>query len=441
MSDAGARPAAGQRQAPIGPGAPDRPALRVGVIGLGHIGLPLAVAAATAGDQVLGIDRNPEVVAAVSRGCSPVDTVSAAELLAAADRLTVGYGDQPLAGCTVVVVCTPTPLDSAGRPDLDALRSATELVADQLRPGQLVIIESSTAPGTTEDVLLPLLERSGLTGGLDFNLAYSPERVDPANPTFGWSDIPKVVGGLTPTCAKRAADFYQPLVPSIHLTRSCREAEAAKMLENAFRQVNIALVNEFARVCRALGLDVWEVLAAASTKPFGFLPFRPGPGVGGHCIPVDPLYLAAVAREAGQACTLIESAQRINDAMPAWVVERVLQECAGRTEGRSPRVLLAGITYKPNVHDLRNSPAIPIVTALRRHGAEVAYHDPLAGCWSVDDEPVRRIEDLGLDPLSDGFDIVVLLQRHRELDVLRLAELGPIFDTTGTVEGADVGRL
>ena len=409
----------------------------VGIIGLGHIGLPLAVALAMTGTAVHGVDLDPHVVAAVNEGRPRVDTVDAGQLQASRVWLTAQSDADVLSRCNVMVVCVPTPLTEDGAPDLTALCSAVRTVGTKLRPGDLVIIESTTYPGTTERVLRPLLEVGGLVAGVDFHLAYSPERVDPGNPTRPWNSTTKVIGGLTPACAQLAAAFFRPLVHSIHVARGIGEAEASKMLENVFRQVNIALVNEFARICHAMDVDVWDVIAAAATKPFGFMPFRPGPGVGGECIPVDPLYMAFAAREAGESFSLVEAAQQVNDAAPGWLAERVLDEC--RQRATAPRVLVVGVTYKPDVRETTNSPAVPIISRLQRQGVHVSFYDELAEGLIVDDRPVPRVVDLGAE--GGAFDLVVLLQRHRGVDVDRLAALGTIFDATGTLTGEQAVRL
>lgn len=411
----------------------------VAVIGLGHIGLPLAVALATTGTVVHGVDLDPDVVASVNGGVPRVDTVDPHQLRASRARLTAQTDPAVLSECDVMVVCVPTPMTEAGVPDLTALCSAVGAVGTRVRPGQLVIIESTTYPGTTERILRPLLESGGLVAGVDFHLAYSPERIDPGNSEHAWSSAPKVIGGLTPTCALLAAEFFRPLVHSVYITRGTGEAEASKMLENVFRQVNIALINEFARICHALDVDVWDVIAAASTKPFGFMAFRPGPGVGGECIPVDPLYMAFAAREAGERFTLVEAAQQVNDAAPEWVASRVLQACAGGGDAR--RVLVVGVTYKPDVRETKNSPAAPIISLLQRHGVQVSYYDELAEELVIDGRAVQRIADLNTRQLSGTFDMVVLLQRHRGIDVDRLSALGPIFDATGTLTSEQAVRL
>ncbi|MFI9628875.1 nucleotide sugar dehydrogenase [Streptomyces sp. NPDC052042] len=384
----------------------------VAVVGIGYAGLPLAVAAAAAGHRTRGLDRNDFLVAQVNMGRPPVDTVTLAELAAVSDRLDATTDPAFLEECSVVALCVPTPVSPQGVPDLGPLISAVRTVRSHLVPGQLVIIESTTYPGTTEGVVREVLEESGLVAGRDFNLAFSPERVDPGNTRFGFHNTPKVVGGLTPACRDRAAAFYGALTEQVHLTRSPREAEAAKILENTFRQVNLALVNEFAQICHRLGVDVWDTIEAASTKPFGFTAFRPGTGVGGHCIPVDPLYLIHRATQAGVPFRLAEQAQRINDSMPVWVAARAreLLERDG-VPVRGARVLLLGVTYKPDVADVRHSPAGPLAAELRGAGADVAFHDPYVDAFSVQGQPLTPTRDLRA--AIEAADLTVVVQRHR----------------------------
>ncbi len=412
----------------------------VAVVGVGYAGLPLAVSAAAAGLVTRGLDINPLAVADINSGVSPVDTVADEELAALAGVLDADTDPSFLGGCATVVVCVPTPVHADGRPDLGPLIAAARTVRRHLRPGQLVIIESTTYPGTTDGVIRELLEETGLKAGVDFHLAFSPERVDPGNTRFGFHNTPKVVGGLTAACRDRAADFYRQLTQHVHVTRSTREAEAAKILENTYRQVNLALVNEFAQLCDGLGIDVWDTIAAASTKPFGFAPFRPGAGVGGHCIPVDPLYLVHRAREAGLPFRMAEEAQQINDGMPLWVAERAAALLEERGTGvAEARILLLGVTYKPDVADVRHSPAVPLAAALLAAGAQVVFHDPHVSDFVVEGEALTRVGDL--EAGLARADLTVLVQRHRGYDADLLAGARLLLDTSGPVTAANAVQL
>jgi UDP-N-acetyl-D-glucosamine dehydrogenase len=356
------------------------------VVGLGYVGLPLAARACAAGLTVVGVDTDARVVESLRAGGSVVPGADPADL--DRERFTATTGFAAVATADTVVICVPTGLVD-GEPDLRAVIAAGRAVGAHLRPDTLVVLESTSYPGTTEEVLRPLLTARGLIAGVDFNLAYSPERVDPGNGEFGLANTPKVVSGLTPLCAKRCAAFYEQFVDTVVTAAGIREAETAKLLENSYRLVNIALVNELAVFCARLGIDVWDVLRCAATKPFGFESFRPGPGVGGHCIPVDPRYLAARARAEGLPCSMVSTAQEVNAGMPGYVARRARDVLvAAGVPLPGARVLLIGVTYKPDVPDLRQSPAVGVVRALRALGVEPAYHDPLAPVFAVDGEPV-----------------------------------------------------
>ncbi|WP_436491879.1 nucleotide sugar dehydrogenase [Actinokineospora sp. HUAS TT18] len=408
------------------------------VVGLGYVGLPLAHRACAAGLRVAGIDTDARVIAGLSAGRSHIQDAPdigqmlAAGFTAATEFTTVSTAD-------TVVICVPTGLVD-GEPDLRAVIAAGRRVAEHLRPGTLVVLESTSYPGTTEEVLLPLLESTGLVAGVDFNLAYSPERIDPGNGEHALENTPKVVSGLTPLCAKRCEAFYEELVDSVVVAAGLREAETAKLLENSYRLVNIALVNELAVLCERLEVDVWDVLRCAATKPFGFQPFSPGPGVGGHCIPVDPRYLANRARAEGLPCSMITAAQEVNAGMPAYVVRRARDILArdGRVSGA--RVLLLGVTYKPDVGDVRQTPATGIVRQLRNLGILVGYHDPYVSGFLVDGEPVPAESDV--DKGVRRADLVILLQDHRTLDLPGIARHAhTVLDTRGRMEGENVERL
>jgi UDP-N-acetyl-D-glucosamine dehydrogenase len=413
------------------------------VVGLGYVGLPLAQEAVRSGLSVVGLDTDPVRVATLADGRSPItdlDDQELADMLAAGFRVT--SDPACLARTGVVVVCVPTPLREDGTPELSAVRDAMTAVGDRLQPGTLVVLESTTYPGTTEQVVAPLLEaRSGLVPGRDVALAYSPERIDPGNALYGVRSTPKVVGGLTPACGEAAAVFYGKLVDEVVPVRGTREAEMAKLLENTYRHVNIALVNEMAVFCHELDIDLWDVIDAAATKPFGFAAFRPGPGVGGHCIPVDPSYLSWTVRRLGYPFRFVELAQEINDRMPAYVVTRITRALNDRSRAvRGSRVLLLGVTYKADVADARETPAVPLARRLLELGADVHWHDPFVDEFAPAGEPLPRVPDPVVDARSS--DVVVLLQAHAGYDLEALAAAAPLlFDTRGVVTGEGVERL
>jgi len=415
----------------------------VAILGLGYVGLPVAQHAVRAGFDVVGFDVASPVVEGLNGGRSHVDDLSdadIAEMLAGGFRPTAQVAD--LAGADVFVICVPTPLALLGGPDLTAVRAAGTVVAEVLAPGALVILESTSYPGTTDTELRPVLEESGLVAGEDFALCFSPERIDPGNPRFTLANTPKIVGGLTPACRDRGVDFYSTMVEQVVPAVGLREAEMAKLLENTYRHVNIALVNEMARFSADLGIDLWNVIECASTKPFGFQPFYPGPGVGGHCIPIDPNYLSHYVREeAGYAFRFVELAQEINARMPAYVAERAITML--KDSGIPPAdatVLLLGVTYKADIADLRESPATEVARALRSEGVTVAFHDPYVGEWSVDGQAVPRVEDVEAGVRSS--DAAVLLQAHAAYDPVLLADWAVrLLDTRGVTPGGAAHRL
>ncbi|MGD9961711.1 nucleotide sugar dehydrogenase [Nocardioides sp.] len=411
------------------------------VVGLGYVGLPLAQAAVRAGYAVTGLDRSSVVVEGLNRGVSHVDDLSDSEI---GDMLVRGFvatvDEGALGQANAVVICVPTPLAVDGSPDLLAVTSAGAAVARHLQRGTLVVLESTTAPGTTEEVLAPVLAQSGLVLGEDFFLAFSPERVDPGNETFNITNTPKVVGGATPRCAAAAAEFYGRIVDTVVLAKGTREAETAKLLENTYRHINIALVNEMARVCHEMNIDVWDVIRCAETKPFGFQAFRPGPGVGGHCIPIDPNYLShAVKTSLGYPLRFVELAQEINQTMPAYVFRRIqdlLNQDAVAVNGA--RVLVVGVTYKANIADQRESPADALFDFLSRSGALVEFHDPMVGGWSPGGVPVPRVEALS----ADEYDVAVILQHHDAIDSDQVVKAARrILDTRGKLDAPNVERL
>ncbi|MYX41169.1 nucleotide sugar dehydrogenase [Streptomyces sp. SID89] len=405
----------------------------VAVIGLGYTGLPLAREACASGMRVIGLDENSAVIAALESGRSHISDVTDADLARMRSRGFRATADPGLlAEAAVTVVCVPTPLDEAGQPDLTQVRTAARTVAAHLKPGTLVVLESTSYPGTTDGVVRPVLEEaSGLTAGRDFALAFSPERIDPGNEHFGIRNTPRVVGGCTPGCTAAAAGFFRRLCDRVVEAGSAREAELAKLLENVYRSVNIALVNELAVTASALGVDVWDALDCAGSKPFGYQRFHPGPGVGGHCIPVDPAYLTHWARTAGRPLRLVELAQQINAGMPAHVVRRAtgLLRGAGK-DIAGARLLLVGVTYKRDSRDLRSTPAAPLTRLLREAGAHVGYHDPYADGWTVDGVSVPRAARLR--EAAAEADLTVLLQDHSVLPVEDLPHWAPLLlDTRG----------
>ncbi len=411
------------------------PAQDVVVIGLGYVGLPLAIQAVRSGFRVTGLDTSERIVGGLMSGRSHVDDVTddeIAEILAAGFRATT---DETQVGqADVVVLCVPTPLSEADGPDLSAVKAATATAGTLVKAGTLVSLESTTYPGTTEEVVRPLLEKaSGLTAGIGFYLAFSPERIDPGNPVYGFVNTPKIVGGLTPSCTDAAEAFYGQICEQVVRAKSAREAEMAKLLENTYRHVNIALVNEMAIFCRELDIDLWDSIRCAATKPFGFQAFYPGPGVGGHCIPIDPNYLSYKVRTLGYPFRFVELAQEINSRMPGYVTDRaaeLLNRHAKAVNGA--KVLLLGVTYKRDIADQRESPARPLARKLLSRGAVVSYHDPHVPDWQVDGRSVPRAEDLAA-ALADA-DLVILLQGHREYDPEQLARGARLLlDTRGMV--------
>lgn len=417
---------------------------RVAVLGLGYVGLPLAVGFVRAGLEVIGYDVNAALVDRLSLGTSPVQGVTDEELQQAlGSSLQVSSRVFDLHGTDAYVMCVPTPLSAEGFPDLGAVKAATETVAAVVASGALVVLESTTYPGTTEEVVVPILESgSGLVVGTDIDLAYSPERIDPGNPTFTVMNTPKVVGGLDLRSRERAAALYGRLGIDVVRAKGLREAELAKLLENTYRQVNIAMVNEMLKFCSALGIDLYDAISCAATKPFGFEAFRPGPGVGGHCIPIDPNYLSyRVRAELGYSFRFVELAQEINASMPAFVVDAVQQALnrAGKPLHGS-RVSLFGVTYKADVADTRESPATVVARLLRQRGAEVTYVDPHVEAWEVDGVP---LPSLPVDEAEhEQVDCALLLQHHRAFADVDWSRVSPcVVDAQGRLEGPNIHRL
>lgn len=413
-----------------------------GVVGLGYAGLPLAVEVARAGFGVVGIDTDPDRISQINCGRSYVPDVDAGVLLEAVSsgRLRAGADYASLGECDTVSVCVPTPLRKTRDPDLTHVLEAVRSLSTHLRPGTLVILESTTYPGTTEEVVLPILESSGLRVGEGFFLCYSPERVDPGNPRYGIRNIPKVIGGVTGECLRMGELYYGTVMDTVVPVSSTLAAEAAKLLENTFRMVNVGLANETAVLCDRLGIDVWEVIEAAGTKPFGFMPFYPGPGLGGHCIPVDPHFLAWKSKQAGFEPRLIQLASEINGGMPRYIVGRIqaaLNDVAKPVRGS--RVHLVGVAYKRNVADTRESPALDIAALLAGMGAEVAYSDPFVPRLKAGSLELDRC---GLFETVGTSDIAVILTDHDGVDYPRLLGAAPlVLDTRNAVRGVAAPNL
>jgi UDP-N-acetyl-D-glucosamine dehydrogenase len=399
----------------------------VAVIGLGYVGLPLAIQFAKAGVEAVGVDVDQEKITLLKRGKSYIEHISSEDIqpLISSGKLKATSEFSELRSVDAVVVCVPTPLNKNREPDLAFVLSTARSIAPNLRKGVLVVLESTTYPGTTDGEFRDVLEKnSGLKAGTDFPLAFSPEREDPGNPNSKLKVIPKLVGGFTADCTKRAVELYANIVKQVVPVSSCRVAEAAKLLENIFRSVNIALINELKVVYAAMGIDIWEVIEAAKTKPFGFMPFYPGPGLGGHCIPIDPFYLTWKAREFNQHTRFIELAGEINADMPQYVVSRVVEALnQARRSVNGSRILVVGLAYKPNVDDQRESPTFVLMQLLKQSGAEVAYYDPHIPII----RPTREhAEWTGLHSASwdqatiGGFDLVIIATAHSAVNYTEL---------------------
>ena len=412
------------------------------VIGLGYVGLPVVLEAVQAGIQCVGLDNSSRIVTGLNAGTSHVDDISDEQV---AKLLSLGFqatsDPSVLQNANVVVICVPTPLREDQSPDLGAVTSASQVIRDFLHPGMLVVLESTTYPGTTDGLVRGILEESGLIAGRDFNLAFSPERIDPGNPQYGLKNTPKVVGGFTPACTERAANFYSLFVDTVVRTRGTREAELAKLLENTYRHVNIALVNEMSIFCHELGIDLWDSIDAAATKPFGFTAFYPGPGVGGHCIPIDPNYLSYQVRSLGYQFRFVELAEEISNRMPGYVVRRVqdlLNEHSQSLKGA--KVLLLGLTYKPNISDQRETPSRDVANLLIEKGALVTGFDPHVSHFDVDSGVLPLATNLEI--ALGECDIAILLQTHSAFDLDEIARLAPmVFDTRGRMRHDNVERL
>jgi UDP-N-acetyl-D-glucosamine dehydrogenase len=386
-----------------------------GIVGLGYVGLPLAVELARAGYRVLGYDVNQRVVDGLNAGRSHVKDVTDTQLRDIAARFTATTNADRLGEADAISICVPTPLSKFKDPDVSFIVAATESVKRSLRRGQAIILESTTYPGTTREILLPALESTGLKVGSDFFLAFSPERVDPGNPNFGTRNTPKVVGGITPDCRRVAVALYQPAIDTLVAVSTTEAAELVKLLENTFRSVNIGLVNEMAIVCDKLGVDVWEVIEAAATKPFGFMKFLPGPGLGGHCIPIDPHYLAWKMRGLNYKTRFIDLAGELNTEMPLFWVRKVAEALNDRGRAvRGANILVLGVAYKRNIDDIRESPALDIIRLLEQQGARVSYHDPHVAAFSEDGHEYRSV---ALTPgVLESADCVLVVTDHSAID-------------------------
>ncbi len=415
---------------------------RVGVVGLGYVGLPLLVEFARGGFHAVGIDIDPRKIATINRGESYIQDVAARDIaeMAAAGRLTATSDTSVIGQLDTINICVPTPLRKTRDPDLSFVISAVEQIAEHLCPGQLVILESTTYPGTTDEVVRPILERRGLRAGEDFFLAFSPERVDPGNAQWTTRNVPKVVGGCSSTCAALARDLYAASIDQVVEVSSPRVAEMVKLLENTFRAVNIGLVNELALMCDRLGISVWEVVDAAATKPFGFMPFYPGPGLGGHCIPIDPFYLSWKVKEVGFEARFIELAGQVNGAMPHHVVDKVADALNSHSKSiRGSSIFALGVAYKRDINDFRESPALDVLATLERKGARLTYHDPYVPSLSAGEWPGPQ--DLASIPLSvetlAAADCVVILTDHRLFDYDLIRTHAPlIVDSRNAIKGA-----
>jgi UDP-N-acetyl-D-glucosamine dehydrogenase len=417
--------------------------MKIAIVGLGYVGLPLSLQFGRSGINVLGLDIDAAKVALLNLGQSYIKHIEPAAIadMIRAGRFSASADFSRIKEVEAVIICVPTPLNKNREPDISFILDTGRNIAPHLRKGALVVLESTTYPGTTDGDLLPVLEEgSGLKAGVDFHLAFSPEREDPANPDSKVAKIPKVVGGFTPACLEKAVALYRHAIATIVPVSSCRVAEATKLLENIFRSVNIALVNELKVVYSAMGIDVWEVIQAAKTKPFGFMAFYPGPGLGGHCIPIDPFYLTWKAREYGQHTRFIELAGEINTAMPEYVVHKVAAALNDRSKAiKGSRILILGLAYKPNVDDERESPSYVLMEMLHQRGAEVAYHDPYVPVIRPTREHSNWAGTLSVSwdrETLQSFDVVVIATNHQSVNYQEVADWSRcIVDTRNAMAG------
>ena len=417
--------------------------MKIAIVGLGYVGLPLSLQFARCSTHVLGLDIDPAKVTALNAGKSYIKHISGEAISEQlkAGRFTASTDFSRIKEVTGVIICVPTPLNKNREPDISYITETGKALAPYLQKGTVVVLESTTYPGTTDEDLRAVIEQgSGLKAGTDFHLAFSPEREDPGNPQSVVATIPKIVGGYTPACLEKAVALYSPAIKTLVPVSSCRVAEAAKLLENTFRSVNIALVNELKVVYAAMGIDVWEVINAAKTKPFGFMAFYPGPGLGGHCIPIDPFYLTWKAREYGQHTRFIELAGEINTAMPEYVIHRVAEALNDRSKPvKGSKILVLGLAYKPNVDDDRESPSYVLMEMLKHRGAEVAYHDPYVPVIKLTREHPQwaGIKSVAWNRETvSAFDAVLLATNHASVNYQELADWSPcIVDSRNAMNG------
>jgi UDP-N-acetyl-D-glucosamine dehydrogenase len=415
---------------------------RVGILGLGYVGLPLAVEFGTAGLPVIGFDLSEAKVERLNAGESYIQDVETARLkdLVSRGRLEATTDFARISECDALIICVPTPLSKTKDPDLSMVVSAARKIADNMKAGQLVVLESTTYPGTTDELILPMLSEKGLKVGTDFFLAFSPERVDPGNPRFQTHNTPKVIGGTTPACSEAARTLYSKAIETIIIVSSPRAAEMVKLLENTFRSVNIGLVNEVALMCRRLGVNVWEVIDAAATKPFGFMAFYPGPGLGGHCIPIDPLYLSWKLKTLNYRARFIELASEINAGMPEYVVERLAEALNDRERSvRGSRVHILGAAYKKDIEDVRESPAVDFIKLLQAKGARVTYTDAWVPSLAHEGIDLESIDAL---PAVEEADAVVIITDHSNVpyaDLVKRARL--VLDARNATRGIDAPNI
>ncbi len=407
---------------------------RLCVIGLGYVGLPLLVEYAKAGFRTVGIDVQEEKVKDVNAGKSYIGDVSSGDLQRAVSsgRLEASTDFAILKDVDTINICVPTPLRKTRDPDISYIVNVVSEIAKHIHKGQLVILESTTYPGTTEEVILPMLEKNGLKVGEDFFLAFSPERVDPGNADYHTKNIPKVVGGVTPQCTKTASQLYNSTLTNTVAVSTSKVAETVKLLENTFRSVNIGLVNEIALMCNKMGIDVWEVIEAAATKPFGFMPFYPGPGLGGHCIPIDPFYLSWKAKLSGFEARFIELAGQINSSMPEYVVQKIADALNLRKKSiNGAKILILGVSYKENIDDIRESPSLDVIRLLKQKGGEVVYHDPFV---QGDAEDLRTIESLAMSPDElKSCDCAAIITGHSDVDYKMVLDNLPVIVDTRNI--------
>ena len=415
---------------------------RIGTLGLGYVGLPLSVEFAGAGLAVTGFDIDAGKVRSLNEGLSYVDDVESERVgeLVRSGKLGASTDFSRLRDCDAVIICVPTPLSKTRDPDLSLVVDATRAIAQALQPGQLVVLESTTYPGTTEELILPILREGGLEVGKDFFLAFSPERVDPGNARFTTHNTPKIIGGVTPVCTKVAQALYSKAIERIVPVSSTQTAEMVKLLENTFRSVNIGLVNEVALMCDRLGVDVWEVIDAAATKPFGFMAFYPGPGLGGHCIPIDPLYLSWKLKTLNYRARFIELAGEINSSMPDYVCSRVASALNNACKSvKGSRILVLGAAYKRDVADTRESPALDVLKILQEQGADIGYHDPFVRTLALDDE---TLECQDLWPAIETADVVVIITDHSDYDYEQIVERARrVVDTRNATKGIESDKI